>query len=106
VVNGSFFRRLTLRLATGTPQRAVPTIFFRQRHDPIHLKEFIQHQVRRQVTTFCRFGYENMATVTIARQIIRQNQFAPQIPLKSHKTMAAHHIQPMSDYRILMSFSR
>jgi hypothetical protein len=34
VVNAPFFRRLTLRSATGTAQRAIPTLMVCERHNP------------------------------------------------------------------------
>jgi hypothetical protein len=51
VVNAPFFRRLTLRSATGTAQRAVPTACFRQRHNPRN-DTLINHLARRLLNKF------------------------------------------------------
>jgi hypothetical protein len=59
--------------------------------------DFIQHQADGQVTTVFRFGYENMAVVTIARQNVGHRWRRIGKMKAINKIKAVLVVKPMSD---------
>jgi hypothetical protein len=76
-VKHALFRRLTLRSATGTAQRAVPTTHFCQRYDPAlmmaHLK-MIPEQNELMMTQLKLILTQNELMMTQLELILAQNE--------------------------------